>query len=271
MPIYVPCTLDYQSTNPKTYWLSWYQPPRSTTYSSTARALALPVLRTSSPSRARLLPMATPPSSSKVADAHSSVTSQAQAEVLAKRQAADLANAAAAEAQRVERERLAARDAALARAQEAEAEAVAAAEEHDAAAQRARDALDRAAQALTAAEAAAAPTGPPDPPPAGGAPSPDLRTAMLQHEAVALLQLHSQAVVVNNIRNHVTNVLDVDSSNFNRWCDQFLLILGKFSLRDNVREEPPVPMSPDWDRMDCVVKAWIIATLTDDLAEIISA
>ena len=53
--------------------------------------------------------------------------------------------------------------------------------------------------------------------------------------------------------------------------DQFLLILGKFSLRDHVREEPPVPMSPDWDRMDCVVKAWIIATLTDDLAEIISA
>jgi len=94
---------------------------------------------------------------------------------------------------------------------------------------------------------------------------------MLQHEAVALLQLHSQAVVVNNIRNHVTTVLDIDSGNFNRWCDQFLLILGNFSLRDHVREEPPVSMSPDWDRMDCVVKAWIITTLTDDLAEIISA
>ena len=76
---------------------------------------------------------------------------------------------------------------------------------------------------------------------------------------------------MNNIRNHVTTVLDVDSGNFNRWRDQFLLILGKFSLRDHVHAEPPVPISPTWDRMDCVVKAWIIATLTDDLAEIISA
>ena len=104
--------------------------------------------------------MATPSSSPKAAD-ESSVTSQAQAEALAKRQADDLANAAAAEAQRAERERLAAHDAALARAQEAEAEAAAAAEERDAAAQRARDALDRAAQARAATEAAAAPTGPP--------------------------------------------------------------------------------------------------------------
>ena len=94
---------------------------------------------------------------------------------------------------------------------------------------------------------------------------------MLHHETVALLQLHSQAVAVSNIRNHVTTVLDVDSGNFNRWCDQFLLILGKFTLQDHVRDEPPVPISPDWARMDCVVKSWIIATLTDDLGEIIRA
>jgi len=94
---------------------------------------------------------------------------------------------------------------------------------------------------------------------------------MLLHEAMALLQLHAQAVAVNNIRNHVTTVLDVDSGNFNRWRDQFLLILGKFSLQDHVHEEPPAPISPDWARMDCVVKSWIVATLTDDLAEIISA
>ncbi|XP_066390058.1 uncharacterized protein [Miscanthus floridulus] len=94
---------------------------------------------------------------------------------------------------------------------------------------------------------------------------------MLLHEAMALLQLHAQAVAVNNIRNHVTIVLDVDSGNFNRWRDQFLLILGKFSLQDHVHEEPPAPISPDWARMDCVVKSWIVATLTDDLAEIIFA
>jgi hypothetical protein len=58
--------------------------------------------------------------------------------------------------------------------------------------------------------------------------------------------------------------------NFSRWYDQFLLILGKFSLQDHVREDPPDPISPDWARMDCV-KSWIIAKLTDDLGEIISA
>ena len=42
---------------------------------------------------------------------------------------------------------------------------------------------------------------------------------MLLHKAMALLQLHTQAVAVNNIRNHVTTVLDVDSGNFNRWRD----------------------------------------------------
>ena len=94
---------------------------------------------------------------------------------------------------------------------------------------------------------------------------------MLHHEVVALLQLHSQAVAVSNIRNHITTVLDVDSGNFNHWCDQFLLILGKFTLQDHVRDEPPVPISLDLARMDCVVKSWIIATLTGDLGEIIRA
>jgi hypothetical protein len=37
-------------------------------------------------------------------------------------------------------------------------------------------------------------------------------------------------MAVSNIRHHITTILDVDSDNFNRWCDQFLLILCKFSL-----------------------------------------
>jgi len=53
---------------------------------------------------------------------------------------------------------------------------------------------------------------------------------MLLQEAAALLNLHAQAVVVNNIRSLVHIVLDVDSGNFNHWRDQFLLPLGKFSL-----------------------------------------
>jgi len=189
--------------------------------------------------------------------------------VVARRLANEQASEAAATAQRLERQRVAkeeARVAALARALEAEQQAAAAAKERDDAALRDSEALARAAMERAAAAAALAPE------PSGGASTPaDLRAAMLHHEAVALLQLHSQAVAVSNIRNHVTTVLDVDSGNFNRWCDQFLLILGKFSLQGHVREEPPVPISPDWARMDCVVKSWIIATLTDDLGEIIRA
>jgi len=211
----------------------------------------------------------TPPSSPRVTDASSATIQDA---AIAQRTAEERANAAAADAQRIERERVAAWDVALARAQEAEEEAAAAAKARDEAAQRASSALARAAQARAAAAAAMAPPESSGATPGGPPPPPtDLRAALLHHEAVALLQLHSQAVAVNNIRNHVTTVLDVDSGNFNRWRDQFLLILGKFSLRDHVHAEPPVPISPTWDRMDCVVKAWIIATLTDDLAEIISA
>jgi len=183
------------------------------------------------------------------------------------RQAKEKANDAAAAAQLLDKER----QAALARAAQAEEEAAAAVKDRDAAAARASEALARAAKECAAAAAAA--LGAP-----GGASSstsstspPDLASTILLDEAMALLQLQAQAVAVNNIRNHVTTVLDVDSGNFNRWRDQFLLILGKFSLQDHVREEPPALISPDWARMDCVVKSWIVATLTDDLAEIISA
>ena len=205
-------------------------------------------------------------------DATGSATSL-QADEVTRRFAQEQANEAAATAQRLERERKATRDAALARALEAEQQAAAAAKERDEAAQRASDALARAAMERAAADAAIAPesSGGATAPPRGTPAPTDLRAAMLHHEAVALLQLHSQAVAVSNIRNHVTTVLDVDSGNFNRWCDQFLLILGKFSLQGHVREEPPVPISPDWARMDCVVKFWIIETLTDDLAEVIAA
>jgi hypothetical protein len=44
---------------------------------------------------------------------------------------------------------------------------------------------------------------------------------MLHHEVVALLQIHSQVVAISNIQNHITTILDIDSGNFNRWCDQF--------------------------------------------------
>jgi len=94
---------------------------------------------------------------------------------------------------------------------------------------------------------------------------------MLLHEAAALLNLYAQAVAVTNIRSLVPIVLDVDSGNFNRWRDQFLLTLCKFSVQAHVHHDAPAAASPDWTRMDCVAKSWILGTLTDDLAEIISS
>jgi hypothetical protein len=166
------------------------------------------------------------------------------------------------------KERQTAYDAALARLAQAEEEAANASKARDAAI--ARAARERA---LAAAAATLQPSTPVESS-AGGSTSPgggpaDLHSALLLQEAAALLNLHAQAVAVNNIRSLVHIVLDVDSNHFNRWRNQFLLILGKFSLQAHVLAAP-VP-SPDRDRMDCVVKSWILDSLTDDLAEIVSS
>jgi cell wall-associated NlpC family hydrolase len=165
------------------------------------------------------------------------------------------------------KERQVAYDAALARLAQAEEEAANASKARDAA-------IARADREWAFAAAALQPSTPVESS-AGGSASPaggglaDLHSALLLQEAAALLNLHVQAVVVNNIRSLVHIVLDVDSNHFNRWHNQFLLVLGKFSLQAHVLAAP-VP-SPDWDRMDCVVKSWILDSLTDDLAEIVSS
>jgi len=150
----------------------------------------------------------TPPSSL------SAVTGPSPDDLLADKEAAA---AAAAEATRLAKERQDAHSAAMARAAKADAAAA--------------KALD-AARALAAQEraAAAAALAPPGSSRSGPHAAMDLHTAMLLQEAAALLNLHAQAVAVHNIRSLVPIVLDVDSGNFSRWRDQFLLTLGKFSL-----------------------------------------
>ena len=78
------------------------------------------------------------------------------------------------------------------------------------------------------------------------------------------MNLHAQAVAVQSLI-HVT--LDVNSGNYTRWRDQFLLTVGKFSLQEHVLSDEPSAGYPDWARMDCVVKSWIFGTISDDLAE----
>ena len=173
----------------------------------------------------------------------------------------------AAEAERLE----AARAAALERASQAEEEAAAAVRDRDEAAARARAALDRAAKERAAAAASSPITESPGDD-AGDSPKPyagkqDLQDALLLHEAAAIMNLHAQAVGVQNIRGLVPIVLDSSADNYSRWRESFLLTLGKFSLQDHVLYDGPAPAVPDWIRMDCVVSSWIHGTVSSDIAD----
>lgn len=113
----------------------------------------------------------------------------------------------------------------------AEREAVAAEEECATAAARARVAQERAAV-------------PPDldaPATAEDIPEPrTIQDTMLLHEATAILNLHAQAVAVQNIRSLVPIVLDLKTGNYNCWCEAFILTVGKFSLQGHILTDAAV-------------------------------
>jgi len=52
---------------------------------------------------------------------------------------------------------------------------------------------------------------------------------LLVHEAAAIINLHAQAVIVQNIRSLVPLILDLKSSNYTRRRESFLMA-GKYSL-----------------------------------------
>ena len=68
---------------------------------------------------------------------------------------------------------------------------------------------------------------------------------MLQHEAAVVINLYAQAVGIQNIPSPVHSVLDLATGNYNRWRDQFLLAVGKYSLEDHVLHDMPAPNFPD--------------------------
>ena len=182
----------------------------------------------------------------------------------------DAAKAAAdADAARDEEARAAeaAQAAALARAEEAEREAASAQADLDAAA-----ASLRAVQERAAAERAAAAPSKEDDADAfhHGEDDIDLQAALLQQEAAVLLNLHAQAVSVQNIRTLVPLLLDVNSTFYARWKESFLDVLGKYSLERHVLSDAVAPASPSWVRMNCVVRTWLLGAISDDLADSVS-
>ena len=73
-------------------------------------------------------------------------------------------------------------------------------------------------------------------------PEPSLQSvhnAMLLHEAAAVRNLHGWC-----------------------WCEAFLLTVGKFSLEGHVLTDSHTPDHPDWPRMNCVVRSWILSTIS---------
>jgi hypothetical protein len=91
----------------------------------------------------------------------------------------------------------------------------------------------------------------------------------LVSDAAAIARLHSQAAAVQNIRNLIPVVLDLQASNFSKWRGHVLLILGRFALQDHVLSDVPPPHDSAWTRMDCVVGSWLINTISPDLLDII--
>ncbi|WVZ89259.1 hypothetical protein U9M48_035685 [Paspalum notatum var. saurae] len=186
--------------------------------------------------------------------------------------AADLKRAEDLRAAKEDRERMAqvARDAALARAADADREAALAQQERDAADARLHAAQERAARERAAAthpqseddasSISATDDGVPDP----------LDAALLQHEAATLLNLHAQAVAVQNIRALVPLLLDTNSTFYARWRESFMLTLTKFSLERHILSDAVALDSPDWVRMNAVVRTWILGTISDDLADTVS-
>jgi hypothetical protein len=87
-------------------------------------------------------------------------------------------------------------------------------------------------------------------------------------DAAAVARLHNQAAAVQNIRNLVSLVLDLQSSDYSKWRGHILLILGRFSLQDHVLSDTAHPNDPAWSRMDYVVVSWIFDTISPDLLDV---
>lgn len=63
-------------------------------------------------------------------------------------------------------------------------------------------------------------------------------------------------------------LLDTNSNFCARWCESFLLTLTKFSLEHRVLSDDVA--SPDWVRMNAVVRTLILGTISDNFVDTVS-
>jgi hypothetical protein len=66
----------------------------------------------------------------------------------------------------------------------------------------------------------------------------------------------------------VTIILKPSSPHYKRWCYLFLLTLCRYALDDHILSDV-ADLSIYWARLDNIMVAWILITLSPDLHEII--
>ena len=87
--------------------------------------------------------------------------------------------------------------------------------------------------------------------------------------AAAIAQIHTQAVAVQNIKNLVPIVLELQSPLYSKWHGYVLLTVGWFHLTDHVLVDVPPLDDLAWPRMDCVVVSWLFNSISPDVLDII--
>jgi hypothetical protein len=86
--------------------------------------------------------------------------------------------------------------------------------------------------------------------------------------AALTVHLHEQAANLQNIRSVVTIILEPSSPDCKRWRDLVILTLRCYALDDHVLSDVS-DLSVYWPRLDKIVVAWILGTLSPDLHGIV--
>ena len=91
--------------------------------------------------------------------------------------------------------------------------------------------------------------------------------AELTAKETANATLHSQAIGVMNIKVLVPVTLEKPANNYGRWRSMFLVVLGKYNLKDHVLSDASYPARSALATMDCCVLTWIYDTMSNDLQQ----
>lgn len=77
---------------------------------------------------------------------------------------------------------------------------------------------------------------------------------------------------VNNMKNFIPLILDQTVGHYVSWVEFLQIQACAYDALDHINPKTPRPASIDeatWDRLDAIVKQWIYATISPELAQII--